>query len=96
MFGFESTDGLTAAEAFRLEALWPGGVRHRDTYEIWFTGFGPAMTFTKIANGCFIVTDLAGDFLIGGTDLETTIRAVLTMLNLEPHEIQAEPLQQVA
>jgi len=69
-----------------------GGVRVRfpdhDTYEVWCTGLGPAMTFTKDANSKIVVTDLIGDFMTSGTNLQEVILAILAILKLDLSDIQ--------
>jgi hypothetical protein len=83
---------FTPDEVDRLEAVWPGGERFRfpdhDVYEVWCTGFGPAMTFTKVANGKIVVTDLLGEFMTSGTNLPQVILAVLAILKLDLSDIQ--------
>jgi len=83
---------FTPEEVDRLEAVWPGGDRLKfpdhDIYEVWCTGLGPAMTFTKVANGKIVVTDLLGEFMTSGTSLPEVIQAVLAILKLDLSEIQ--------
>ena len=83
----DSLGEFTADELGMLEVIWPGGVRvkltDRFVYEVWCTGFGPAMTFTKSGNGHFVVTDLVGEFMTGGTNLQDVVCAVLVILDLD-------------
>ena len=83
---------FTPEQVDRLEAAWPGGDRlrfpDRDIYEVWCTGLGPAMTFTKVAGGKIVVTDLLGEFMISGTNLPEVILSVLAILKLDLSDIQ--------
>jgi tetratricopeptide (TPR) repeat protein len=48
----DNSGEFTTEEMSSLEAIWPGGVRrklpNRDIYEVWCTGFGPAMIFVRL------------------------------------------------
>ena len=83
---------FTSEEMSRLEAIWTGGVQVKspdcDKYEVWCTGLGPAMTFTKEADGKIVVTDLIGEFMASGTNLQEVILAVLAILKLDLSDIQ--------
>ena len=97
-----SAGQFTLEEIDQLEALWPDGDRLRfpdhEVFEVWCTGLGPAITFTKVAGGEIMVTDLLGEFMTSGTNLPEVILALLAILNLELTDIQgpAKPRRKMA